>query len=172
MFHKTVHNAWNLFNLSEQSLEKFYRKFSFWVSIDREVLRLIERYFRSIKYSFRLIEQESTSDWTRQKLQDFFFTISIDQAKTSTDQKCLIQNFHLENSRTWIFTLWNNILYDDAEKLTVSHTFLTCSKQHLHNKKRRSHKEHWCSAGQVPSEGQVRTSHNFRVSEWSKLCVL
>jgi len=28
------------------------------------------------------------------------------------------------------------LLYDDAEKSTVSHTVLTCSKQHLHNTKR------------------------------------
>ena len=33
----------------------------------------------------------------------FFFTILI-------GWKCLILNFHLENSRTWIFNLWNNIL--------------------------------------------------------------
>ena len=102
MFHKTVHKAWNLFNLSEQSPEKFCRKFSFRFSIDQEVL--------SIEKSIRSIKQESTSDRTRQKLQDFFYTISINQAKVSANWKCLIQNFHLENSRTWIFTLWNNIL--------------------------------------------------------------
>ena len=55
-------------------------------------------------------EQELTSDRIKQKLQEFFFTISIDRAKALTDQKCLNQNFHFENSKTWIFTLWNNIL--------------------------------------------------------------
>ena len=54
---------------------------------------------------------------------------------------------------------------DDAKKSTVSHTVLTCSKQHLHNKKRRPHRKHQCGASQVPSEGQVRTFHNSRVPE-------
>ena len=58
----------------------------------------IERIFRLIECSFRSIELESTSDRTRQKLQDFFFTILIHRAKTSTNRKNLIQNFHLENS--------------------------------------------------------------------------
>ena len=30
---------------------------------------------------------------------------------------------------------------------------------------------HQCGAGQIPSEGQVRTSHNSRVLEMGKLCV-
>ena len=42
---------------------------------------------------------------------------------------------------------------------------LTCSKQYLHNKERRPHREHRCGAGQVPSGGQVRTFHNSRVLE-------
>ena len=56
-------------------------------------------------------------------------------------------------------------LTDDTEKSTVSHTVLTCSKQHLHNKKRRPYREHQCGADQIPSEGHVRTFHNFRVLE-------
>ena len=60
---------------------------------------------------------------------------------------------------------------DNAEKLTVSHTVLLRSKQHLHNKSRRPNREHWCGASQVPSEGQVRTSHNSRVPERGKLCI-
>ena len=88
MFHKTVRKAWNLFNISEQSLEKFSIEFSFWVSIDWEVL--------SIEKSIRSIEQKSNSDRIIQKLQDFFFNISINQAKVSTDRKCLTSNFHFE----------------------------------------------------------------------------
>ena len=57
------------------------------------------------------------------------------------------------------------------KKLPVSHTILTHLKQHLHNKKRRPRREHQCGAGQIPSEGQVRTSHNSRVLEKGKLCV-
>ena len=60
---------------------------------------------------------------------------------------------------------------DDVEKSTVNHTVLTCSKQHLHNKKRRPYREQRCGAGQVSSETQVRTSHNSRVPERGKLCV-
>ena len=97
MFHKTVHKTWNLFNLSKQSPENF----NFRVLIGREFLSI----FRSIECSFRSIEQESNNDRIIQKLQDYFLTISIDRAKDSNDRKCYILNFHLENSRTWIFTL-------------------------------------------------------------------
>ena len=57
-------------------------------------------------------------------------------------------------------------LSDDVEKSTVSHTVLTCLKQHLRNTKREDlNREHWCGASQIPSEGQVRTSHNSKVLE-------
>ena len=62
-------------------------------------------------------------------------------------------------------------IYNDAKKSTVSHTVLVRLKQHLHNKSRRPNRKQWCGAGQVPSEGQVRTSHNSRVPERGKLCV-
>ena len=51
------------------------------------------------------------------------------------------------------------------KKLPVSHIVLACLRQYLHNKKRRPNREHWCGVGQIPSEGQVRISHNSRVSE-------
>ena len=56
--------------------------------------RSIESYFQSIECSFRPVEQESSNDRDIQKLQDYFLAISIDQAKASTDRKCLILNFH------------------------------------------------------------------------------
>ena len=57
-------------------------------------------------------------------------------------------------------------------KSTVSYTANTQSQRHLHNtKKREPNKEHRCGAGRIPSEGQVRTSHNSRVLEKGKLCV-
>ena len=37
---------------------------------------------------------------------------------------------------------------NDAEKSTISHMVLTCSKQYLHNKKRRPHE----STGVVPAK--------------------
>ena len=32
-------------------------------------------------------------------------------------------------------------------------------------------REHRCGAGQIPSQGQVRTSHHSRVPEQGKLCI-
>ena len=65
------------------------------------------------------------------------------------------------------------LVSDDVEKSTVSHTVLTCSKQHLHNKKRRPSREHRCDAGQIPSKCQVRTFYNSRVLELGEImCTL
>ena len=60
-------------------------------------------------------------------------------------------------------------MIDEAEKSLVSHTVLVRSLQYLHNKKRRPHKEHQCDAGLIPSESQVRTFNNSRVSELGKI---
>ena len=58
-------------------------------------------------------------------------------------------------------------LIDDTEKRITSkphgpHVLKTIPAQH---KKRRPNREHRCDAGQIPSESQVRTSHNPRVPE-------
>ena len=37
------------------------------------------------------------------------------------------------------------------------------------HKKKRPNREHWCGAGQIPSEGQIRTSHNSRVVKRGKI---
>ena len=50
------------------------------------------------------------------------------------------------------------IMVDDAEKSPVSHTAFARPKQYLHNKNRRPNREHRCGNGQIPSEGQVKTS--------------
>ena len=39
------------------------------------------------------------------------------------------------------------------------------------HKKKGPNREHRCGAGRIPFEGQVRTSHNFRVLERGKLCI-
>ena len=57
------------------------------------------------------------------------------------------------------------------KKSLVSHTILAHSKWHLYHKKRKPNREHRCGASQIPSKGQVRTSHNSRVLERGKLCV-
>ena len=63
------------------------------------------------------------------------------------------------------------VIVDDVEKSTVIHTILVRTKQHLHNKSTRPNREHRCGADQIPSEGQVRTSHNSKVLERGQLCV-
>ena len=45
----------------------------------------------------------------------------------------------------------------------MSYTILVCSKLYLHNNMKGPNREHQCGVGQIPSEGQVRISHNFRV---------
>ena len=64
---------------------------------------------------------------------------------------------------TWVSWIGN----DDAEKRITNkshgpHVLETISAQH---KKRRPNREHRCGVGQIPSESQVRTSHNSRVPE-------
>ena len=73
----------------------------------------------------------------------------------------------------WNLFIYEKIIYiDDAGKLTVSYTVNMCSQWHLHNIKRKGpSKKHWYGADQIPSEGQVRTSHNSRVLERGKLCI-
>ena len=51
----------------------------------------------------------------------------------------------------------------------VSHTVFARTKQYLHNEKRRPNRKHWCGAGQIPSEGQVKTFHNSRVLEMGEI---
>ena len=64
---------------------------------------------------------------------------------------------------------WRQLMMQ--KKSPVSHTVLAHSKQHLHNKKRRPRREHRYGAGQIPSECQVRTSHNSKALERGQLCV-
>ena len=79
MFHKTIHKTWNLFKLSEQSLEN---------SVENSIISSFDRLkgessFRSINQSNRnRIAIESNKDSRID-----FLNISIDRAKVSTDQK-------------------------------------------------------------------------------------
>ena len=77
MFHKTVNKAWNLFNLSEQSLENSAENPISQFSINRKLL-LIDWMLFLIDWDSRII----------------FLPFSIDQAKALTDRKCWISNFH------------------------------------------------------------------------------
>ena len=82
--------------------------------------------FHLFKCSFRLIKQESNSDLFIERLKDYFLTISIDRVKVLIDWKCCISNFHLENSRTWIFTLtilWNNIFQTQTSLFQSIHVY-------------------------------------------------
>ena len=79
--------------------------------------RLVESSFQSIKCSFWSIEQESNIDRFIQRLQYYFLTILTERAKALTNRKYWILNFHLKNSKTWIFSLWNNILQTQTSSL-------------------------------------------------------
>ena len=91
MFHKTVHKAWNFFNLSEQSPKKK------------------KNYAENSVFEFRLIEQKSNSDRTIQKLKVFFFTILIDRAKVSTNRKMINFEFSLRKFQNLNFH-FNNFM--------------------------------------------------------------
>ena len=56
-------------------------------------------------------------------------------------------------------------------KSPVRYTVNTRSDDTCTTQKRGPNREHRCGAGQIPSEGQVRTFHNSRVLERGKLCV-
>ena len=53
----------------------------------------------------------------------------------------------------------------------MSHTVFARSKRYLHNKKRRSNKEHRCGVTQRPFEGQVRTFTILKYQSLDELCV-
>ena len=63
-------------------------------------------------------------------------------------------------------------LFDDAEKSTVSHTVLTCLKQHLYNTKKEDLAE---STGVVqakyPSNVKLKLLTTLECQSWGELCV-
>jgi len=113
MFHKIVNKAWNLFNIFEQSPEN-------------SAENLVSRFSISWKWSSALFNRSNrnrTTIETSRNSRIIFLPFSIERAKTSTDWKCWIPNFHLENSRTWIFILWNNILQIQTSLLQPIHVY-------------------------------------------------
>ena len=116
MFHKT----WNLFKLSEQSLEN---------SAKNSVILSFDQSRVPFDWSNALFDQSNRNRIAIESSKDSridFLTISIDQAKVSTDWKYWISNFHLENFRTWIFTLltsWNNTLQTQTSLLQLIHVY-------------------------------------------------
>ena len=61
-----------------------------------------------------------------------FLTILIDRAKVLTDRKYWFSSFLLENSKTWIFTLWNHILQTQTSLLQpiLVYTYIYNTTQH------------------------------------------
>ena len=88
-------------------IRKFCKKFSL-TSLDRS--RGIKNRSKTLfdrSNKNQMVIESSRSSWI------IFLIISIDRVKDLTNWTYWISNFHLENSRTWIFTLstlWNNIL--------------------------------------------------------------
>ena len=112
MFHKITNKAWNLFNLSKQSLENSVKNPISWFSIGQKFLS-IDRSSALLDWSNR----NQTAIKTSRNSSIIFLPFSIDRAKVSTDQKHWFSNFHLKNTRTWIFTLWNHILQTQTSLL-------------------------------------------------------
>ena len=96
---------------------KFYRKSCFMIFDQSKITfdRLSAIFDRLIR-NWAAIEISINSEI-------IFLSFSIDWAKDSTDQKCHISNSHLENSRTWILTLWNNILQTQISLLQHIHVY-------------------------------------------------
>ena len=121
MFHKIVHMAWNLFKHLEQLSKNSAKNLALWVSIDQKKSGINGGYFRSI-------EQESRINRTRPRLQNNFPPYFDWSSKNFNRLKILNFEFLLEYSKTWIFTLWNNILQTETSLLqsinVYTHTYI------------------------------------------------
>ena len=82
MFHKTIHKAWNFFNLSEQPLEKFCRKFNFRISIDRKVLSINRLLFS--------IDRTGIDQRSNQAEAPRFFLYHFNQSSQSFDRSKML----------------------------------------------------------------------------------
>ena len=87
MFHRTVHKAWNLFNLSKQSLENSAEKSCFTI-FDRSKVT-----FDRSSVIFEWSNRNRATIETSKNSRIIFFIISIDRANASTNQKYWISNF-------------------------------------------------------------------------------
>ena len=92
------------------NIQNSYKKFNFLES------RLIERNWASIEVSFWSIKWKSNIDWIKSRLQDII--------PHHFDWSNMLNfKFDLENSRFWIFTLWNNILQTQIPLLQHFHVY-------------------------------------------------
>ena len=82
MFHKTIHKIWNFFNLSEQPLEKFCRKFNFRISIDRKVLSINRLLFS--------IDRTGIDQRSNQAEAPRFFLYHFNQSSQSFDRSKML----------------------------------------------------------------------------------
>ena len=90
IFHKTVHKTWNHFKLSEQSPKNSAKKICF------TIFGRLKVTFDQSSSLFDRLNRNWVAIETSKDSRIFFFTISIDQVKVSTNRKCCISNFHLE----------------------------------------------------------------------------
>ena len=92
------------------NIQNSYKKFNFHES------RLIERNWASIEVPFWSIKWKSNIDWIKSRLQDII--------PHHFDWSNILNfKFDLENSRFWIFTLWNNILQTQISLLQRFHVY-------------------------------------------------
>ena len=59
---------------------------------------------------------------------------------------------------------------DKAEKIPVSHTVLACSKQYLHNKKRRLAKSTDVVPAKYPPKVKLELLTTLECQSWGELC--
>ena len=93
IFIKTIHKAWNILKLSEQSLEDSAKNSVLQFSIDRMLF-----------FDWSTTNQIPIESCRNSKI--ISFNISIDQTKVSTNRNSWNLNFQKENSRIWVFTLF------------------------------------------------------------------
>ena len=102
-------------------IKKFCKNLALWVSIDQKESSINGGYFRSI-------EQESRINRTKPRLQNNFPPYFDRSSKNFNRLKILNFEFLLEYSKTWIFTLWNNILQTETSLLqsinVYTHTYI------------------------------------------------
>ena len=111
MFHKTICKAWNIFKHLEQLLKNSTENSILQVWIDHEESSIDRRLF--------LIDPigiDHQSNMNRSLIEvgrdsRIIFLHHFDRLSKMFDWLNILNfEFHLENFRTWIFTLWNNIL--------------------------------------------------------------
>ena len=111
MFHKTICKAWNIFKHLEQLLKNSTENSVLRVWIDHEESSIDRRLFLIDPIGIDHQSNRNRSLIEAGRDSRIIFLHHFDQLSKMFDRLNILNfEFHLENFRTWIFTLWNNIL--------------------------------------------------------------